>query len=163
METDWAAKKVEKKEKLAGIDKEFAGKMKDLAGKQSSIVSKEQMAKAREAAQAAKDAGKKGGEIREAFTAALGLSEEQKAQQKELDAARKALFGGIREAVSKVLTEEQRAKLPGARGKGGDKGKKPAKEGAKKPAKEGAKKPAAKKDGAKKEGAKKETAKKGDK
>ncbi len=116
----------EQKEQLKAIDKEFGGKMKEFQSKQTAIVSKEQMAKAREAAGAAKKAGKKGAEIRAAFTAALGLREEQKAQQKELDAARKEAFAGIRAAVSKILTEEQRAKLPGAKGKGG-KGKKPAK------------------------------------
>lgn len=129
----------EQKAALATIDEEFNAKAKELK-KQSNPVSKEQIAKAKAAAKAAKDAGKKGKELKAAFDAALGLTDEQKAARAAATKARGEWFSGLRAAVSKVLTEEQRAKLKTA-------GKKPTK-----------------KDGAKKDGAKKkDAAKKSDK
>lgn len=107
----------EQKTAIAGIDKEFAAKAGELRKKESSIVSKEQLKKAQEAMKAAKEAGKKGKELFEARSAALGLSEEQKAQYTELQKARRELQGGVIAALKKVLTPEQAAKLPGGKRK----------------------------------------------
>ncbi|MDA1012941.1 MAG: hypothetical protein O3A00_00640 [Planctomycetota bacterium] len=107
----------EQKTQVAAIDKEFGPKAAELQKKEATIVSADQRKAAQTALKAARDAGKKGKELNEAREAALNLSEEQKAQYKELQAARGEFGKSLREAVAKILTDEQKAKLPGGKGK----------------------------------------------
>ncbi len=74
----------EKEVKVAAIDKQFATRNKELASKKKELLTDEQMKAQRAASKAAKEAGKKGAEARKAVMAAVTLTNEQKAKQKEL-------------------------------------------------------------------------------
>lgn len=113
----------EQKTQVAAIDKQFAAKAKELADKRKAMLTPEQQ-KAQAAAQkAAKEAGQKGPEARKAVDAALNLTEDQKAQQKELAKGQQALNTEVIAALKKVLTAEQQEALPKARGAAKGKGK----------------------------------------
>lgn len=127
----------EQKKKAGEIDKMFAEKVKGLAAKRRSILTEDQIKAQREAMKAARESGKKGPEAKKAIDAAVSLTEEQKKQQKELDAAQKELNTAVLAELKKILTEEQLAKLPGQKNgkRPGAKKKPDAKKGEKKPTK----------------------------
>jgi len=120
----------EQVKKIQTINKDFAAKAKELATLRSGIVSKERYKAAVDAAKQAKADGKKGKELREAFNAALKLTDDEQPKLKDVSAKMKDLASVHKAAVMQVLTSEQNAKLA-------PKGKKPAK---KKPAGDKAKK-----------------------
>lgn len=100
------------KESVAAIDKQFAPKLQELNKKRSAILTADQR-KAQQAAQkAGREAGSTPAEIRKAVEAALQLTPEQSAQMKEVQKLQTALNGQVLEALKKVLTPEQQAKLP---------------------------------------------------
>ena len=117
----------DQKTQVAAINKEFGPKVAELRKKELSIIPADQRKAAQAAIKAAREAGKKGKDLAAAREAALNLSEEQKAQYKELQKARGELQKAVREAVAKILTDEQKTKLPGnKKGKGKKKKKKDA-------------------------------------
>lgn len=119
----------EQKEQVTAIDKQFAERFTALAKKRSSILTDEQKKTQRDMMAKAKEGGKKGAELRKELQAALKLTDEQKAQQKELTKTQQELSKEIVAALKKVLTAEQQEKLPKQRGAaGGAKGKKKKKE-----------------------------------
>ena len=121
----------DQKEKVAAIDKEFAAKTAELQKKQRSILTEDQLNAQKEVMAKAKAAGTKGGDVRKEMEAAVKLTDEQKKQTAEVRKAQGEVRGQILAALKKVLTEDQIAKLPKARGAADAKGKKPA--GEKKP------------------------------
>ena len=113
----------EQKALLAKINEEYAKEFAELTKKINLTI--EQRKAGTEARKKAKEDGKKGKEAQEAVDAAMKLTDEQKAGQKEQQALR-------REAMQKFLKEanltaEQKAKFP-VRKRGGKKGKKKASE-----------------------------------
>lgn len=114
----------DQKKQIQAINAEYAPKIGELAKKQREVLTPEKQKAAREALQAARKAGKKGKELRQAFEDALGLSAEQKKELAEINKQRGSLFREAREKATKVLTDEQKAKLRPAGKKGGKKGAK---------------------------------------
>jgi Spy/CpxP family protein refolding chaperone len=106
----------DQKSKLAELKKEYAPKLKELAGKLEAVTTAEQKKARDEAMKAAKAAGKKGREVFEAGTAALKLTDEQKAKTAECFKAMGELNKEIRDKVTKLLTPEQQEVLKKARG-----------------------------------------------
>ena len=120
----------EQKGKVAAIDKEFGAKLKELAEKRKGLLTEEQkkaQAAAMKEARAARADGKPSAEARKKLLSAVKLTEEQKAQQKEIAAAQRKVQQSVIAALRKILTAEQQEKLPKARPQ-----RKGAKEGAKK-------------------------------
>lgn len=136
----------EQQAKVEELNKQYGPRLQELAKKSGEILSPEQRKARKEAGDAAKAEGKKGKEVQEAVDAALKLSDEQKKQLDDVQAQQKALQAEIRGKLEEILTAEQKAKLPGAKGAKGAKGtatKQPGqkKPGEKKPEKAGEKNP----------------------
>lgn len=118
----------EQKAKCKEIDAKFADKFAALNKKRQNILTEEQRATQREMmAKARKDGNKGGGaQGRKAMMEALNLTDDQKAQQKELGKEMQELNKEVVAALKGVLTEGQIAKLPrlgrgaGAKGKNAD-------------------------------------------
>jgi len=107
----------EQKTKLEELKKSHGDKAAEIGKKLNDLLTAEQKAARKAAQEKAKADGTKGKEMREAIAAAVNLTPEQKEQQAKLQ---KELQTLKTEVMSKVLTEEQLAKLKGA-------GKKPGK------------------------------------
>ncbi len=110
-------------DKLAGLDltAEQSEKIKQLAAKASeqiAAINKERTAilgpggnkKLADARKEAQAAGKKGKELQDAIYTAAGLSSEQVAKLRDLQAKQQQVIQEFRRAVSEILTPEQRAK-----------------------------------------------------
>lgn len=112
----------EQKTKAAALIEKHIGGVMEARKAEASLLTDEQK-KARTAAMAkAKEDGLKGAEMNKAVTAALGLSEEK---LKELSAAKKKITAAqnkIKNAITGLLTDEQKAAMP-KKGKGGKKKK----------------------------------------
>ena len=121
----------EQKEKIAALDKEFGPKLAEIAKKRAGLLTDEQKKAQAEARKAAVEAGKKGKDVMDAAKAAVTLTEEQQQQMKDLDKEARPLQNEVREKVTALLTDEQKAKLPKRPAKKAGDGEKKAK-GAKK-------------------------------
>ncbi|NQV28894.1 MAG: hypothetical protein HQ518_31455 [Rhodopirellula sp.] len=114
----------EQKEKVAGIDKEFAAKAAEIKKATDAILTKEQIEARNAAMKKARES--KDPEARKAVQQAVKLSDDQKKKMDEVNKSRQELNGQVLAALKKVLTEEQIKSLPQA-GRGAEgKGKKPA-------------------------------------
>lgn len=113
----------EQQAKFDAIQKEYAPRRAELQKKMNELLSDEQKAARREAAAKAKADGLKGRKANEAADAAANLTEAQKTQMADLQKEQRTLNGEIREKVTSILTSEQKAKLPPARGKKAKKSK----------------------------------------
>lgn len=102
----------EQKDKLAAIKKELGPKLDEALKKQDDILTDEQKAARKAANKAAKDAGKKGKEAKAEVDAAMKLTEEQKTKMAAAQQDVQAVQRQIRDAISGILTDEQKAKLP---------------------------------------------------
>lgn len=100
------------KKQVAEIDKKFGAKVQELTKKRQAILTDEQRATQRELMAKARKDGKQGQQMRKDMAAALKLTDAQKAQQKELAAVQQKLQKEIIAALGKVLTDEQKSKLP---------------------------------------------------
>jgi hypothetical protein len=100
------------KEQIAALKKQYAPKARELAQKQQRVLTDEQRQSQRKARQDATAAGKKGKELQEAVAAAVGLTEEQKKQQAELQSTQRELQKEIRGKFESLLTDAQKAELP---------------------------------------------------
>lgn len=105
----------EQKTQVAAIDKQFAERFSAVQKQMSELLTDEQKKAQREATKAAKESGSKPAETRKAVDAALNLTDEQKAQRKEIMAVQQKLNSEIITALKAVLTEEQQASLPKTR------------------------------------------------
>jgi len=117
----------EQKTAVKEIDQKFAARAKEIAAKRAAILTDEQKKAQREAQKAAKDAGQKPGEAKKAVDEALNLTDDQKAQMKEVDKTQQALNTEVIAALKKVLTAEQQELLPKQRGGANADGAKPKK------------------------------------
>ncbi|WP_298866335.1 hypothetical protein [uncultured Gimesia sp.] len=106
----------EQKEKVGALKKEYTPKFAAMQKKNREILTADQTKARRTAMKDAKDSGKKGKELRDAVSAALDLSDDQKKQMKELQKETRALNGEVRGKVAKVLTAEQLTKIKPAKG-----------------------------------------------
>ena len=97
--------------KLEELKKEYAPKLKELDEKLAKVLTPERVKPAAEARKAAAAAGKDKKEQRRAYEEALKLSDEEKAQRKEIQAERKKLQAEIREKKIALLTDEQKEEL----------------------------------------------------
>jgi hypothetical protein len=101
----------EQQAKVEAIRKEFLPKLTENQRKWAGVITAEQVRARQEAFQKARDAGKEGQELRDAVEAAVKLTAEQKKQQATLLEERNKLVSGIRDQLTALLTDEQRAKL----------------------------------------------------
>ena len=102
----------EQKAKCKEIDAKFGDKFAELNKKRQAVMTDEQRKAQRDAMAQAKKDGKKAAEARKAVMEAVSLTDEQKAQQKEVAKAMQELNKEVVAAVKGVLTEQQIAKLP---------------------------------------------------
>jgi len=99
------------KEKAQKIVDEHAPKLNEAQAAVDAILTDDQKQARRTAQKAAKDAGKKGKEAQAEVTAALMLTDEQKAKMEEADKALAAARADMNKALGEVLNDEQKAKL----------------------------------------------------
>ena len=100
----------DQKSKLEPVCKELGPKMMD-AMKKMDVLTPEQKKAQAEAMKAAKGAGKTGKEAHDAVAAAVKLTDEQKATQKEVRKEMGDLEKCLREKVKAILTPEQQEQL----------------------------------------------------
>lgn len=110
----------EQKTKLADIEKKFADKLK--AAQDKAKLTEDQTKAQREAFAKAREEGKQGEAAREAVTAALKLTDDQKKGREELTALNKE----ITTEVEGILTDAQKTKLKELREQRGQRGGRPA-------------------------------------
>ena len=103
----------EQKQKVEEIGKSFDEKLMAARALMPADVVKARQ----EAMKKAKSEGKKGKEAKQAVEAALNLTDAQKESIKSAQAAVKEVNMALKTAVLGVLTEEQKAKLPGKKKK----------------------------------------------
>lgn len=106
----------DQKEKFDALKKEYGPKLSELSQKVNGIYTADQKKARQEAAKEAKDSGKKGKEAKAAVDAAIKLTDEQKKQIDEVQPKLEALQKEIREKLTGLLTDDQKAKLPKAKG-----------------------------------------------
>jgi len=94
--------------KLEALKKEYTPRLKELHEKLDKILTPEKVKAADAARDVAKAEGKKKKELTEVYERALKLTDEEKAQRKEIHAALKKLQGEIRTKKIDLLTEEQK-------------------------------------------------------
>lgn len=115
----------EQKEKAAAIIKKHAPNVMAARKAQDSLLSDEQKAKRKTAVAKAKEDGAKGNKATAAGLAALGLSDDEMKKFKEANKKVTAASAKMKEAISALLTDEQKAAMPKRKkGKGGKKKKK---------------------------------------
>jgi Spy/CpxP family protein refolding chaperone len=120
----------EQQAEVAELKAKHADELVELEKKREGVLSAEQREARAAALKSAKEQGKKGPEVKQAIEEAMKLTDEQKAQMKELAADLSSLEKEIRTQLLAILTPEQQAKLPKgfqkgkAKGKGGEKPKK---------------------------------------
>ena len=102
----------DQKEKIAEIDKEFAEAFAALKKARADILTADQKKAEKEANAANKAASKTGAEAKKAVETALNLTDEQKTKLKEWRKSETEFNAKVVEALQKVLTPEQQAKLP---------------------------------------------------
>lgn len=95
---------------VADFNKKYAEQFSAARAKLNAITPEQKKARAA-AMKAAKAAGKKGKELLAAVTAAVALSDAQKAQMKEGQKAVHEIHVAARKALAELLTDEQKAKL----------------------------------------------------
>lgn len=101
----------EQKAKLDPVKKEFGPKLMDLMKKREAIFTAEQKQARGEALKAAAKEGKKGADLYAAGTAAVTLSEEQKAKMAEVRKEIGPVEKDLRAALMDVLTPEQKEQI----------------------------------------------------
>lgn len=106
----------EQNEKVAALKKEYTPKLTELSQKINDILTAEQKKARQEASKKAKDDGKKGREAKAAVDEAMKLTAEQKKQMDELQPKLQAMQTEVREKVTALLTDDQKAKLPKKKG-----------------------------------------------
>jgi Spy/CpxP family protein refolding chaperone len=115
----------EQKTTLAAINKEYGPKFLEALKQRDGILTADQK-KARAAAfKANREAKRQGKEAREAVSAAIDLTDEQKQAYKKAQKAVAAIRKEARGKFLAVLTPEQRKKLSGPRKRAGNKKKNP--------------------------------------
>jgi len=107
----------DQKTKVEALNKEFGPKLAECRKKAAGIISADQKKARAEAVKKAKADGKKGKEVQAAANAAVAITADQKAQQAECKKAMGALNKEIRTQFAALLTDEQKAKLKGAKKK----------------------------------------------
>lgn len=101
----------EQKTKIDAVKKEYAPKFKENGEKFDGILTAEQKKARKDAVDAAKAAGKGRREIWEAGTAAVKLTDEQKAKMAEAMKAMQPVQKEFREKIMSVLTPEQKEQV----------------------------------------------------
>lgn len=116
----------EQKKSIGDLRKEYAPKLREINMKRTKIVSREKLQAANKARQEARKNGTKGAELQKVFQDALGLNDEQKKEMAAVNKEQQTLNQEIRGKLLKLLTDEQKEKLPKpkAKKKGGKKKKK---------------------------------------
>ncbi|MBM3999747.1 MAG: hypothetical protein FJ297_09455 [Planctomycetes bacterium] len=94
------------KELVAGTNEKLAAIAKD----RLELVGEEGLKKMNAARKEATDAGKKGKEVQDAVNASAGLSDEQIAKLKDIQAKQQTIVAELKKSVGGLLTEEQREK-----------------------------------------------------
>ena len=107
----------DQKTKVDALNKEFGPKLAECRKKAASIITADQKKARTEAVKKAKADGKKGKEVQAAANAAVAITADQKTQQTECKKAMGALNKEIRTQFAALLTDEQKAKLKGAKKK----------------------------------------------
>lgn len=97
--------------KLEELKKEYTPKLKELFQKLDKILTPEKVKAAEAARDVAAAEGKKKKELQEVYEQALKLTDEEKAQRKEILSALKRLQGEIRTKKINMLTDEQKEAL----------------------------------------------------
>jgi acetyl esterase/lipase len=101
----------EQQVQVAALREEFQPRLVEIQEKWNGILTPEQVRARNEAYRTAREAGKEGQELREAVEAAVGLTDEQKQQQADLQEERGRLLDEIRTRLIALLTDEQRARI----------------------------------------------------
>lgn len=96
---------------LDALNKEYGPQLKELSARENKILTPERRKAGNEAAKAAKADGKKGKEIAEARDAAWKLSDDEKAQLKEINTARGKLMKEVNKKKAAILTDAQKEQL----------------------------------------------------
>jgi hypothetical protein len=94
--------------KVEDLKKEYTPKLNELNDKLAKILTPERVKAASEARKAAATDGKNKKEQGQAYEDALKLNDDEKAQRKEIEQARKKLQGEIRTKKLDLLTDEQK-------------------------------------------------------
>ena len=108
---------VDQKTKVDALNKEFGPKLAECRKKAAGIITADQKKARTEAVKKAKADGKKGKEVQAAANAAVAITADQKKLQAETKKAMGALNKEIRTQFAALLTDEQKAKLKGAKKK----------------------------------------------
>ena len=107
----------DQKTKVDALNKEFGPKLAECRKKADGIITADQKKARTEAVKKAKADGKKGKEVQAAANAAVAITADQKTQQTECKKAMGALNKEIRTQFAALLTDDQKAKLKGAKKK----------------------------------------------
>lgn len=113
----------EQENKMKEIIKSFSGKLQELRKESNGLFSPEMRKARQEATKKAREEGLKGKEARDAIAKAAPITDEIAGKMKEVQQKMAAVQKELRDALTAVLTDEQKAKLP-KRGGDGKKGKK---------------------------------------